>query len=257
MNPFTPNELKVLEDKFRLTFQSSSSPLSVKTINLLKDNQTNFYLTAVKEKTKSANLGVAASLFVKRYSFAVLIALYSMTAFNKRIDFSIDNLSIETLDESDMLWLPSIKFNCINLSPAPQENRESWRSEILKQIFGNHIEVLFKQLNNVSKLSKIIMWENLYIYIVWMYKNLLADQLYSKSHHIIKEDFDMITAYGEGILFGDYKENPFLMYRGTNNCQSILETDHNRKTCCLSYLTENKGHFCKNCPIKRKKQRQG
>ncbi|MFP3919422.1 IucA/IucC family C-terminal-domain containing protein [Lysinibacillus telephonicus] len=253
MYPFTPNELKVLEDKYRLTFQTNSSPLSVQVSHLINDNQAHIYLTTVKEKTKSANLGVAASLFVKRYSFAVLIALYSMSAFNKRINFSIDNLSVETLDESDILWLPSIKFNDINLSPASQENRARWRSEILKEIFANHIEVLFKQLSSVSKLSKIIMWENLYIYIVWMYKNLLADQLYSKSHHNIKEDFDMITAYGESILFGDYKENPFVKFRGTNDCQSILgETVYNRKTCCLSYLTENKGYFCKNCPIKRK-----
>lgn len=255
MNTFSPDELKILEEKFRLTNITNPSPLSIQISHLLDEAQIHLYLTAIKEKTKAANLGVAASLFVKRYSFAILTALYSMSVLNKRIDFSFHNVSIQTLKESDPLWLPSIKFNNIKLSPAPQQDRENWRNGILTEIFANHLDVLFNQLRQITKLSKIIMWENLYLYIVWMYKNLLNDQQYSARYPDMKEDFHWITAMGKGTLFGEYKENPFFKFRGPNDSFSILDGPaHNRKTCCLSYLTENKGRFCKTCPIKRKRK---
>ncbi|MBD8025972.1 (2Fe-2S)-binding protein [Ureibacillus sp. Re31] len=255
MNTFSPDELKILEEKFRFTSLTNSSPLSIQISDLLDEAQIHLYLTAIKEKTKAANLGVAASLFVKRYSFAILAALYSMSVLNKRINFSLQNVSIQTLDESDPLWLPSIKFNKINLSPAPQQDRENWRNEILTDIFANHIEVLFNQLHQTTKLSKIIMWENIYIYIVWMYKNLLDDHQYSARYLDMKEDFEWIAARGKGILFGSYKDNPFLKFKSTDDALSNLEGPaQDRKTCCLSYLTENKGHFCKTCPIKRKRK---
>ncbi|MEK9197031.1 IucA/IucC family C-terminal-domain containing protein [Ureibacillus sp. 179-F W5.1 NHS] len=254
MNTFSPDELKILEEKFRFTSLTNSSPLSIQISDLLDEAQIHLYLTAIKEKTKAANLGVAASLFVKRYSFAILAALYSMSVLNKRINFSFQNVSIQTLDESDPLWLPSIKFNNIKLSPAPQD-RENWRNEILTGIFANHIEVLFNQLHQTTKLSKIIMWENIYIYIVWMYKNLLDDHQYSARYLDMKEDFEWIAARGKGILFGSYKDNPFLKFKSTDEALSNLEGPaQDRKTCCLSYLTENKGHFCKTCPIRLKRK---
>ncbi|RNC97638.1 IucA/IucC family C-terminal-domain containing protein [Lysinibacillus halotolerans] len=254
MNTFSPDELKILEEKFRLTNITNTSPLSIQISHLLDEVQIHLYLTAIKEKTKAANLGVAASLFVKRYSFAILTALYSMSVLNKRIDFSFQNVSIQTLEESDPLWLPSIKFNNIKLSPAPQD-RENWRNEILTSIFANHLDVLFNLFNKTTKISKMIMWENLYLYIVWMYQNLLDDKQYSDRYDDMKEDFDWITAIGKGMLFGEYKENPFLKFRGPNDAFSILDGPaHNRKTCCLSYLTENKGRFCKTCPIRLKRK---
>lgn len=255
LSTFMPNEMTVLEEKFRLTYKSSTSNLSSQVSLLLNEEKLLFYLTEVKSKTKAANLSVAASLFVKRYSFAVLIALYSMSVMNKRIDFSTDNLSIQTFDESDRIWLPSIKFERLNFTDAPKAGRANWRKELLTEIFANHIEVLLGYLTKVSKLSKRIMWENLYTYIVWMYTNLLADKDYEDQHSIILDDFNWITAVGKGNVFGDYIDNPFLNFRGTNDSIDILDgKPHKRITCCLSYLTESKGSFCKNCPIERKRK---
>ncbi|SOC39775.1 IucA/IucC family C-terminal-domain containing protein [Ureibacillus acetophenoni] len=255
LSTFTPNEITVLKETYRLTFKTSASDLTTQVSLLLDEEKLHTYLTKVKSITKAANLGVAASLFVKRYSFAVLIALYSMTIMNKRIDFSVDNLSIQTLDESDTIWLPSIKFESLNLSPSLDFDRANWRNEILTEIFSNHIEILFSCLNKVSKLSKRIMWENLYTYIVWMYTNLLANKEYEDLHPIIIDDFDWITSVGKGNVFGEYIENPFLNFRGTKESINLLDgTPHKRITCCLSYLTESNRSFCKNCPIKRKRK---
>ncbi|KGR77264.1 IucA/IucC family C-terminal-domain containing protein [Ureibacillus manganicus] len=257
LSTFTPNEMSVLEEKYRLTYKTGTSDLSSQVSLLLNEDKLHLYLTEVKTKTKAANLSVAASLFVKRYSFAVLVALYSMSVMNKRMDFSADNLSIQTFDESDTIWLPSIKFERLHLSPALETDRLNWRREVLTEIFSNHIDVLFSYLTKVSKLSKRIMWENLYTYIVWMYSNLLADNHYVDQHHIIIDDFDWMTSIGKGDVFGEYIENPFLHFRSSIDSISILDgTPHKRITCCLSYLTESKGSFCKNCPIERKRRKE-
>ncbi|SOC16666.1 ferric iron reductase protein FhuF [Ureibacillus xyleni] len=253
INTFAPHEINVLENNYRLTFEKNCSYLSIQAIDLVNDEQLKMFLTSIKEKTKSANLGVAASLFVKRYSFGVLIVLYTMSVLNKRINYLMDNVSIQTLDENDKLWLPRINFNEMNLSSAPRGDRLNWVSEILKEIFSNHIDVLFNHLNKVTKLSKKIMWENLYTYIVWMYKNILQGTYCCNNTQNIKYDFEMIMM-GKGELFGDYEESPFIKFHSSMECSSILEGTQFRKTCCLSYLTESKGLFCKNCPIKRKQK---
>ncbi|TSI07681.1 (2Fe-2S)-binding protein [Lysinibacillus sp. BW-2-10] len=256
LNTFTPKEMAMLQDNYRFTTKVNISNLPAQVSHLLNEDQLYLYLSSVKEQTKAANLSVAASLFVKRYSFAVLIALYSMSVLSKRINFSINNVSIQTLKESDLLWLPSIHFRDITLYPALQEDRNNWRNDIVNNIFANHIDILFNQLNTISKLPKRTMWENLYTYIVWMYKNLLQDRNHLDNHYLIKEDFNMITYGSEGYLFGTYEQNPFLEFRDSQDCSDILEgNSQKRKTCCLSYLTKSKGDFCKNCPISVKKSK--
>lgn len=249
MKSFTQDEFKILEEKYRLTIQTNPSTLSIQTKQLLHEDELKTFLTHVKERTKAANLAVAASLFVKRYSFAVLIALFSMSAFNKRIDYSFENISIQTLDDKDPLWLASIKLEQLNVTEIPQSDRAKWRNEVLSDIFNGNIEVLFNNLNKVSKLSKFIMWENVFVYIQWLYKNLLEDTNSSDLKQIIESDFNYITKECNGLLFGDYAKNPFLKF-SVSPCSSS-----ERKTCCLSYLTESKGAFCNTCPIRFSKKK--
>ncbi|MEW9502520.1 iron reductase [Jeotgalibacillus marinus] len=256
MNSFTHEELKVLEKKYRLTVKTKPSVLSIPTVDLLDEQQLYTFLVHLKEKIKSANVMVAASLFVKRYSFAILIALYSMSALNKRVDFSINNISVETLEESDVLWLPSFKLDNLVIEEASDLNRLKWRDDILKQVFADHVDLLFTQINRTTKLSKKIMWENLYIYIRWMYQNLLDDSQFSGFHHTIANDFHYILKKATSSLFGSYDQNPFLIYNNSKqhieqNNQTVLK----RTTCCYSYLVGDKDNFCKICPIVRNHKR--
>ena len=258
LSTFTLDERRMLEENYRLTYSTSTSNLSTPLSQLMNDENLKMYLSAVKDRTKAANLGVAASLFVKRYSFAVLIALYSMSVLNKKINFSINNISIQTFDESDILWLPYIKFDCLDFCLSDKiDDRVTWRNKFLTEIFADHIEVIFNNFGRISKLSKRIMWENLYTYIVWMYRNVLTDENYVHQHHTIKEDFNWLTSVKDGSIFSEYNENPFLKFRGSKDINSILEGDpHKRITCCLSYLTESKGAFCNGCPIARKRNQK-
>ncbi len=250
MKPYSQDEFKILEEKYRLTLQMNPSTLSIQSRQLLHDDELKTFLTHIKERTKAANLAVASSLFVKRYCFVVLITLFSMSALNKRLDCSFENISIQTLDDKDSLWLPSIKLKRLNVTEIPHWDRAKWRNELLSDIFRGHIEVLFNNLNKVSKLSKFIMWENMFVYIQWMYKNLLEDTNFRDRKQMIEDDFNYIIKECNGQLFGAYAENPFLKFN-VKPCSNNI-----RKTCCLSYLTESKGSFCNTCPIRFKKMQK-
>lgn len=246
MNSFTDEELAALEKNYRFTLRTNPSPLSIQAKKLLDDQQLAAYLLQVKKQTNAANLAVAASLLSKRYSFAVLIALYSMSAFNKRLDFSLDNVCIETLDEADTLWLPAFKFHNLSSSEADHSSRSEWRKAVVEQVFRDHVDVLFPRLTRHSKLSKLIMWENLYTYICWMYRSLLENPQWSDRHGAIAEDFRYIVSEGKGELFGTFHKNPFVRYSPSPSSE---QTGQKRQTCCLSYLAGAKGTRCTICPI--------
>lgn len=250
MNLFTDEELAVLEEKYRLTTRANPSPLSIQAGDLLEEQQLYSYLKQVKDKIEAANTTVAASLFIKRYSFSVLIALYSMSVCNKRLDFSFQNVWIETLDEEDPLWLPSFRFPHLAASEPDNRNRLEWREEIIQQLFGGHVDILFTHVKKQSKLSKLIMWENLYTYIRWMYHSLLDNPKWADRREALSEDFRYIVEEGAGSLFGSYHQNPLLRCQQS---QQLVEKEgiviQKRQTCCLSYLAGSKGKHCSVCPI--------
>ena len=58
----------------------------------------------------SPNLKVTASIFVKRYAFLAVIYLYGMTAWNKKLNVSLNNISIQT-EEADRHVATKILFS--------------------------------------------------------------------------------------------------------------------------------------------------
>ncbi|MFS1518850.1 hypothetical protein V1503_20660 [Bacillus sp. SCS-151] len=246
MSSFTAEELKILQEEYRLSITTKPSLFSVYTEDLLDEQMLHNYLVYIKEKTKSANIMVASSLFVKRYSFAVLIALYAMSALSKKVDFSIKNVAIESEEERDTLWQPFFKLNNVSIEDASDRNRIKWRNDILTQIFANHIDVLFSLINKKCKLSMAIMWENLYIYIKWMYEKLLSDSQYNHLHETITDDYIYLLQEGPSSLFGSHDHNPFSKFaKSKHNNQSTYK----RTSCCFSYLVGDQRNFCKICPI--------
>ncbi len=258
MKQFSEAELKLLKENYRLTIASNPSPLSIKVIDLTDEVQLSDFLLKVREKIEAANLMVAASIFVKRYSFAVLSALYSMSVWNKRPNFSLENVSVETSDEEDARWLPSFKLHDLSVEEVSDGGRLMWRDSILQHIFSDHVNVLFTHIIKVCKLTKLIMWENLYVYICWMYEKLLNDASLSHIHHQIQEDFQYILKAAPGHLFGSYHRNPFLRYDKANSKNKAEDQDIRvRQTCCFAYLTAMKGQHCKICPVSCRRRQTG
>jgi ferric iron reductase protein FhuF len=250
-------ELKVLDvlnkdeivqlRQFRLTTEEKSSELSIPLNDLLDENILLKYLEEVGLQIGSPNLKVTASIFVKRYAFLAVIYLYGISAWNKKINISFNNISFQT-EEVNGMWIPQFYFHNTKIEIA-EGNRYKWREEALKGLFSENTHVLITKLAKVTKQSKRILWENIAIYLFWLYESVLQKIDNEGLRNRVKEDFHYLVFEAPGSLFGNYHANPIKRYHYNKSYNEHLEEELRvRTTCCFSYLLEGATNRCKTCP---------
>lgn len=239
------NEVQYLKEHFRLGKIEQDSDLSIQISKLLNQDTLRVYIGKIKNKINASNTGVAASMFIKRYSYLAALSLYSMSVFNKGINVSIENVILESEDQ-DGWWLPRIRFNTLQVIAAPLENRDEWRDKVLQNLFAENIDILLTALSKENKISKYILWENVATYIFWLYETILHKEI--KENKRIKEDAEYLILQAKGNLFGNYRSNPLSRYFHSKQFIPNVGEVRVRSTCCLAYLSE-KGYRCNNCPF--------
>ncbi|MFC0417856.1 IucA/IucC family C-terminal-domain containing protein [Cytobacillus solani] len=243
LSDYQRSELK----QFRVTTNRNSSALSVQIDNLLDEQSMRQYLRQLGKHIGAANDKVTASIFIKRYALLAVAYLYTMTLKNAKLNISFENVSFET-DEQDELWLPNFYFNDFHMETLI-ENREKWRETCVHSLFNNHLYPIFDCLSRVTKVSKLILWENISIYIFWLYETILQrEELTEEVILRSKEDFQYLLFQAPGSLFGGYNENPLKKYYNERIYIEEYEKEvRPRNTCCYSYLTRSKKR-CTSCP---------
>jgi ferric iron reductase protein FhuF len=232
------DEMKVLE-KYRLSTVPTNSPLSIRVDYLLEEGVLMDYLEEVRKKLGAANSVVAASMLIKRYSFLIAMSLYTMSVWNKRLVLSPERIWMETDDSADM-WLPTFRFEELNVEQCTG-CRDQWREETVRRLFAEHLFPLMRKLQKITKISLHILWENIAIYIYWIYETLINDETLAHVHERLCDDFYYLVNDADGALFGTPRQNPLKRFwKGDANSRQ-------RSTCCLYYQTDGGSH-CQTCP---------
>jgi ferric iron reductase protein FhuF len=220
-----------LED-FRLVREENDDPLSANAGRLLLPGEMEMYLNRLA-KELDAPIHAAGSLFIKRYSFLAVIYLFSFTAGNCRLDVSFPNITVVSAYKKGM-WLPG--FYLKNKGSVQTESEP--REDGLGALFSDHIQILLERVSKAAGVSRYILWENIAVYIYWLYESILADE-----HHEVKargaDDYACLLGL-PGKLFG-MKDNPLKKYHSPEKGAKI------RKTCCLSNLIADSMR-CTTCP---------
>lgn len=249
--------------QFRVTADRTSSTLSVQIETLLDERSMRQYLRQLGKYIGAANDKVTASIFIKRYAFLAVAYLYTMTLNNGELNISFENVSLET-DDQDKLWLPNFYFKDPHIETL-KENREKWRETCVHNLFNNHLYPLLDRLSRVTKVSKLILWENIAVYIFWLYETIvqkegLPEDAVSRS----KEDFEYILFQAPSSSFGGYNENPLKRYHNEHiYIEEYGKEVRPRNTCCYSYLTRSKKRciscpqVCTACPLVSEMQNRG
>jgi ferric iron reductase protein FhuF len=170
-----------------------------------------------------------------------VIYLHTMTTCNKRLNISFENVSLETKD-GDELWLPFFYFHHLDVQNL-EGNREDWRASSIESLFKEHLSPILNILSNVAKVSKLVLWENIAVYIFWLYETVLLEEEISRN--VVKraeEDFHFILSPTSSKLFGEYSENPLARYYK----KELGIRSRKRITCCYSHLT-NSSKYCTTC----------
>ena len=246
MAELTKAEKESLE-KYRLCLQEISPLVLVKGPELLKEDRLiRLFNDDLQIKYNTDKQQVLGSMLVKSYAFLAALVLYSMSVFNKGINSSIDNLSLYT-EEDDPFWLPSFHFANSEVT-TPGSNRNEWRDEVLGALFKQNIALMITTISKVSRVAKVILWENVAIYIFWMYESTLEDpDITEETKARLREDFSYVVMEAGPHLFGVKSKNPLAPF--------LHEKQHEvrkRSTCCLFYLTSKNDDRCTTCPIECK-----
>ncbi|MFD2215954.1 IucA/IucC family C-terminal-domain containing protein [Metabacillus endolithicus] len=246
MAELTKEELYSLT-KYRIITEKKTNGSIIKGADLLQQKHlTSLYDEILQYKLNTNKHSVIGSMLVKRYAFLAALVLYCMTSYDKGINSSINNLSLQT-DDDDPIWLPSFYFNNLVVT-TPDTDRNSWREAVITALFKDNISIIINNVSKASKVSKSILWENIAIYIFWMYESLLEDESISdEMKSKIKEDFSYVIIHAPAEAFGLKDKNPLTMYfhDKKNNVRK-------RSTCCLFYYTSKNGDRCQTCPIECK-----
>lgn len=234
--------------RFRLTTEEIDSPLSIEVESLLNEQHLVRYLENLGHHLETTDIKVSASIFVKRYAFLAVIYLYAMTSWDEKLNIAYENVSIET-DENNELWLPGFHFRDFKLESI-QGDRKEWRKRCIEDLFKNHITPILDLLSLTTKVSKLILFENIAVYIFWLYEKVFMEE--GTPAYIVdrsKEDFQYILYEAEGSLFGNDDVNPLVRYYHEVGPNEVRK----RSTCCYSYLTD-KNQYCSTCPRNSKKK---
>ncbi|MEH6987087.1 IucA/IucC family C-terminal-domain containing protein [Cytobacillus firmus] len=231
--------------KFRLARDSGeSSPLTIKVENLLDPSQTGAYLNEVKNHLGAPDNKTAASILIKRYAFLPVIYLYCMTTWNVKLDIRHENITFVS-QERDGLWLPGFHFTRLQGQGAGMD-RDQWSEDAVRTLFNGHISPLVNRIASEGKVSKLILWENIAIYLFWLYEKILPLETHSER---AAEDYRFILEQAPGNLLGDENTNPLKKF---DSRKIVIENTGTavrpRKTCCYSYLTSS-GKRCGTCPL--------
>jgi siderophore-iron reductase FhuF len=201
------------------------------------------FLKKLSDVIEAPSEKVAASIFIKRYAFLAVMSLYAMTALNKKLNVSVENIKMETAQQGKD-WLPGISFEDATIQDWDGNNRSEWRASVFKDLFANNIYPLITHLEKTVGISKLILWENIAVYLFWLYETELQD---SKNDNVAG-DFRYLISEAGGKLFGRYNLNPLQKYFAEKTYLEEWDAEVRvRKTCCFTYQLPA-GKRCKTCP---------
>jgi ferric iron reductase protein FhuF len=229
---------------FRLSESLNDESLTIEVDRLLEEGMEN-YLQQVMVEIGAPNERVAASMLIKRYAFFACLALFRMSQSDRRLNVQSTNVTLVSHRDGEH-WLP--KFYLKDLSfESCEGDRNVWREQYVKDIFANHIYIMIEQLSKITKVSKLILWENVAVYLFWLYENVLNSE--EERKNLIEEDFRYLIHDAPGYVFGPYNHNPLTKY--------VSEKVYNqaddryvriRKTCCFAYQLKGSNKRCNTCP---------
>jgi ferric iron reductase protein FhuF len=233
-NILTENDLSFLQ-KYRLKSETGQS------FNVARLMNTSFaldFMSNLAYSIGSPSERAAASIFIKRYAFIAVISLFAMTTANKKLNLSLENIEMDEAERGKD-WLPMISLKDPSIEEWNGRDRDEWRKGVYRDLFANNIYPIIEHFEKTFKVSRLILWENIAVYLFWLYETELSDN----ENPNAASDFNFLIKEAEGNLFGKYNLNPIHKYYSEKASQDEIRM---RKTCCFTYQLGTKR--CKTCP---------
>ncbi|OZM56628.1 hypothetical protein CIB95_10410 [Lottiidibacillus patelloidae] len=208
------------------------------------------YLEKVSNELSIDSLQATASVLVKRLSFPFIGYLYMLTVHDKRIAIQAENTFLVDRYLNKM-WMPDFHLKDISFVSIDGNDRNSSFRLSIEMFFKEVFYPLIEKTYRLTKLSKWIMWENIAVYVYWLYDDLQGRETLVHRLDQLKDDFEILLN-AQGQMFGNVHQNPLKkMYNKKVFVEEYNKEIRPRTTCCFSYLMNNRNQsFCSTCPKK-------
>lgn len=205
--------------------------------NLHKD----FYLTDFRNLmmgvTNAATEAAAISHFGRRYGMFVAMQFYMLTTYDEIWDGKPEDIRFAIINEFGMHTL-GLYVNPNDFRYVEDDERERVMTDILYKT-----SVVIAQLRKTTSISPLILWENIFGYMLWHFHTLLENPALADRAF---EDLEMLEDKNVWRYFSD--KSLFLNYTGGKNPSALINIPV-RKSCCFS--KDIPGLIaCGFCPIK-------
>lgn len=247
LKPLMDNKEKYLFENFRLTDQLPKDGITLG--KLLNERTLMHYLNEISDDLGTDSVFVAASQFMKRMGYILTVPfLYSLTILDKKLtDHLSDSLIVSKVENQK--WMPNLYISEDSRLGTSIVSLNT-RKEVINELF-EQITLLIDKVAKVSLVPKSILWENVAIYVYWLYETKLKEAEFLIYQHQIEQDFSYILHEMSAEIFQQH-HNP-IEYFHSQRQQNDEESSQPRmrKTCCFYYKTsQSNGKFCGGCPKK-------
>lgn len=174
---------------------------------------------------------VAASIYMRRHGFFIAAQLHLISEHNLLWAGNLEDISLFTDNDTLLFSVPTTGFRNV-------KNRE----EDIRFILESYGHPVIEYVSKRAKIAKLILWENVWGYVLWMYSMLLQENSSFAQHDltILLEDETWKPAM---------RRSPFKQY--LNNQQALdAMADYKRTTCCLLKELPNTDK-CPYCPLSK------
>ncbi|MBM7618182.1 ferric iron reductase protein FhuF [Bacillus tianshenii] len=240
-------EQRFLEENGRLVVGSASSQNSVKLASLLEEGAVCSYLATIREDLGTDKNDVAASLLMKRLGFLAVNCLMSMSAYNKTFKIDSGNIWIDSSMDNGT-WLPKIRFSVLEVEAAPAIDRNDWRTRHFYSLFKGLYMPLIERIAKDAKVSRQTLWENVMLYVYWLYETILPKIGETK---YAEEDF-LALLEAPASFFGMNRNPAASFYSDKIYVEKQQAEIRVRSTCCFYYQANASGSRCSTCPLECK-----
>ncbi|MFP3512557.1 IucA/IucC family C-terminal-domain containing protein [Peribacillus sp. SIMBA_075] len=181
---------------------------------------------------------IAISMWFRRYAFFVTAQFYMFSKHRLIWEGTLQDIGVLD-DPEDEHWLPDFLLKINRWSNVPEKESSSALHSILSSFGADAI----RTFSGTTKISRLVLWENIWSYTVWMYSELLKQT-------------DIKTRVGRDIerLLEDETwlnietRSPFKRFIGEKNVPESMNP-YKRVTCCLYFRIEGQDK-CAYCPNK-------
>ncbi|KXH79297.1 hypothetical protein [Sporosarcina sp. HYO08] len=239
MTNLTEEQMKQLTMYSVYTEEPAHRLFTLETI--LQADQMEAILQTIQVISGSPNRTVTASYFTRRFGMFTAMQFTSLVQSNITWKGESNNLVFGVNEEYGRKTV------------STYTRAEDWkvisngrREEEIWHILHNECAAVFHQMRSVTAISPLIMWENIFGFLLWQYHVLLANPSTAQN---ARKDLELLKA--DRLWEGIAPKSLFASYLKGCEPSELLNTTV-RKTCCLSKDVPGLMQ-CGFCPLKNAK----